>query len=232
MPLPLGSAAVALPSFVSSKVEIDVSRTLPARCGVAAVKAPEFRGAHRPGCRPELLRRILLAAVTLLAAGISSKADEFRPWPAETVPALALSQLDGPGIDLAEFRGTPVIVHFFATWCAPCIAEMASLNALAAARKGSPAILAISVGEVDARVRNFFRDRPVAFPILLDRDRSAMKTWQVEGLPTSFVLDRDLRPAFKAVEPLDWTSPSVVAALAALPATSPKSNRGEKETPP
>ena len=38
----------------------------------------------------------ILAAVTLLAAGISSKADEFRPWPAETVPALALSQLDGP----------------------------------------------------------------------------------------------------------------------------------------
>ena len=159
-------------------------------------------------------------------------ADELRPWPAETVPALALSQLDGPGIELAEFRGKPVIVHFFATWCAPCIEEMASLNALAATGKGSPAILAISVGEVDARVRNFFRDRPVAFPILLDRDRGAMKTWQVEGLPTSFVLDRDLRPALKAVEPLDWTSPSVAAALAALPATPTKSNRGEKETPP
>lgn len=167
-----------------------------------------------------------------MAVSISGAADEFRPWPAETAPALVLSQLDGPGIDLAEFRGKPAIVHFFATWCAPCIAEMASLNALAATGKGSPAILAISVGEVDARVRNFFRDRPVAFPILLDRDRGAMKTWQVEGLPTSFVLDRDLRPALKAVEPLDWMSPSVAAALATLPSTSPKSNRGEKEPPP
>lgn len=98
--------------------------------------------------------------------------------------------------------------------------------------KGSPIILAVSVGEVDARVRNFFRDRPVAFPILLDRDRRAMKTWQVEGLPTSFLLDSDLKPALKAIEPLDWTSPAVAAALAALPATPPKSNRGEKETPP
>lgn len=179
-----------------------------------------------------MLRRILLAAVSLAIASTACAADELHPWPAETVPVLALSQLDGPGIDLAEFRGNPVIVHFFATWCAPCIEEMASLNALAAAGKGNPVTLAISVGEVDARVRNFFRDRPVAFPILLDRDRSAMKAWQVEGLPTSFVLDRDLRPALKAVEPLDWTSPSVAAALAALPATSPKSNRGEKETPP
>jgi thiol-disulfide isomerase/thioredoxin len=167
-----------------------------------------------------------------MAVSTSGVADEFRIWPAETAPVLVLSQLEGHDIDLAGFRGNPVIVHFFATWCAPCIAEMASLNALAAAGKGSPVILAVSVGEVDARVRNFFRDRPVAFPILLDRDRLAMKTWQVEGLPTSFVLDRDLRPALKAVEPLDWTSPSVAAALAALPSMPPKNNRGEKETPP
>jgi len=199
---------------------------------VAAVKAPEFRGAHRLSCRLELLRRILLAAVSLVIVSAPCAADELSPWPAETVPVLALSQLDGPGIDLAKFRGNPVIVHFFATWCAPCIEEMASLNALAATGKGSLAILAVSVGEVDARVRNFFRDRPVAFPILLDRDRGAMKAWQVEGLPTSFVLDRDLRPALKAVEPLDWTNPSVAAALAALPSKPPKNNRGEKETPP
>ncbi|RYE32863.1 MAG: hypothetical protein EOP23_10700 [Hyphomicrobiales bacterium] len=59
-----------------------------------------------------------------------------------------------------------------------------------------------------------------------------MKAWQVEGLPTSFVLDRDLRPALTTAEPLDWTSPSVAAALAALPSTSPRNNQMERETPP
>ena len=150
-----------------------------------------------------------LAATDLLAGNLTA-------WPAQVPPPLALDQLDGPLRDLAGFRGRPVIVHFFATWCAPCIEEMASLDALAARFAGRVTVLAVDAGEVEARLRTFFRARPVRFPILLDRDRAAMKRWRVEGLPTSFMLDRDLRPALTTTEPLDWTSPPVLAALQAV----------------
>lgn len=189
---------------------------------MVAVTAPEFRGAHRLNARLGLLRRILLAGSWLCAVSASGSAGEFQPWAAKTAPTLALDRLDGPAIALAGLSGRPVIVHFFATWCAPCIEEMASLDALAARLGTSVAILAVSVGEVDARVRNFFRERPVRFPILLDRDRSAMRRWRVEGLPTSFVLDRDLRPVSFSAEPLDWTSLPVLSALAT--ALGPPSN--------
>ncbi|MGO4741406.1 TlpA family protein disulfide reductase [Bosea sp. 2KB_26] len=159
---------------------------------------------------------MLLIASSLVLASTSGSAEELKPWFAETAPTLVLDRLDGARIDLAELRGGPVIVHFFATWCAPCIEEMASLNALAGQQPVQLTILAVDVGEVDARVRTFFRERPVSFPILLDRDRSTMKAWHVEGLPTSFVLNRDLSPALKAEEPLDWTGPVVISALTQL----------------
>ncbi|MGO4676350.1 TlpA family protein disulfide reductase [Bosea sp. 2YAB26] len=183
---------------------------------MVTVTAPEFRGAHRLNAGQGRSWRVLLIASSLVLASTSSLAEELKPWFAETTPTLVLDRLDGARIDLAELPGGPVIVHFFATWCAPCIEEMASLNALAAQQPVQLTILAVDVGEVDARVRTFFRERPVSFPILLDRDRSAMKAWHVEGLPTSFVLDRDLSPAFKAEEPLDWTGPAVIPVLTRL----------------
>jgi peroxiredoxin len=66
------------------------------------------------------------------------------------------------------------------------------------------AILAISVGEVDVRVRRFFDADPVNFPVLLDRDKAVSKAWQVSTLPTTFVLDRSLKPRFMVEGDFDW----------------------------
>ena len=155
-------------------------------------------------------------------------AGNLLPWSDEP-PPLALDRLDGTPIDLADLRGRPVIVHFFATWCGPCIEEMASLDALAAQLGTGATILAVDVGEVDARVRNFFRQRPVRFPVLLDRDRAAMKRWRVEGLPASFVLDHDLRPVSFSAAPLDWASPPVLAALEALIEAKPNATNANHD---
>lgn len=202
---------------------------------MVGVTAPEFRGAHRLDTLPGRFGRALLVALSLTAAAPPAVAGAFEPWRVDAVPALALDRLDGPAIALDDLRGATVIVHFFATWCAPCIEEMASLTSLAALPQTDVAIVVVDVGEVDARVRRFFRERPVTFPVLLDRDRAAMKAWQVQSLPTSFVLGPNLLPALKVEEPLDWGSPAVIARLSAVsrrsngapaePATSENSDR-------
>ncbi|WP_245516226.1 TlpA family protein disulfide reductase [Ancylobacter aquaticus] len=131
-------------------------------------------------------------------------------------PALSLPSLDHGRQDLAALKGRPVLVHFFATWCAPCREEMAGLSRLAERGTSGVAILAVDVGEVPVRVRRFFDARPVPFPVLLDEDRAALKAWKVAGLPASFVLDGTHALRLFADGPVDWDDPAAERQLTAL----------------
>jgi peroxiredoxin len=120
-------------------------------------------------------------------------------------PAFNLDDLNRRPVSLADYRSEIVVVHFFATWCEPCREELPALNRLVA--RSDPRqlrVVTISVAEVDVRVRNFAEKLPVNFPILLDRDRSVAKAWKVSALPTSFILDRDLKPRLFVERDYDW----------------------------
>jgi thiol-disulfide isomerase/thioredoxin len=190
---------------------------------VVSHAAPEARGRFSP------FRIIALAA--LLAAN-GAGAAELVPWAGGEKPALDLDALDGDGVSLADYAGRAVLVHFFATWCEPCVAEMAALERLAG-RAEPLVVLAVDVGEVDARVRRFFAGRPVSFPVLMDRDRTATRAWEVVALPTSFVLDADHAVAFFAEGDVAWDDPAADAALGGLlpppAAVRQRINEGEVE---
>lgn len=110
-----------------------------------------------------------------------------------------------------------MLLHFFATWCEPCVAEMASLQQLARRTRDRPlAILAINVAEVDLRVRAFFDRHPVDFPVVLDRDRAVTRAWGVSALPSTVVLDAGLQPRLVVEGDLDWSRPDIVATIEAL----------------
>lgn len=142
-------------------------------------------------------------------------------------PAFRLATLRGGegGLPLATDR--PVIIHFFATWCEPCRAEIATLEKFYNARKGRFDVLAVSVGEVPPRVRAFFKDTPVTFPVLLDADRAVTKTWSVQTLPTSIVLDAKLRPILTATGELDWACDTVQSEIDNQLNTDPSSRSAE-----
>jgi thiol-disulfide isomerase/thioredoxin len=128
-----------------------------------------------------------------------------------------LPSLDGPKHELAQLRGRVVLVHFFATWCEPCRAEMAGLSQIQSRLDDRPfAIVPISVAEADGTVRRFFAGDPLPFAILLDRDRSVAKAWNIHTLPTTVVLDRGLKPRFIAEGDVDWARPDVRSILADL----------------
>jgi peroxiredoxin len=104
-------------------------------------------------------------------------------------------------------------VHFFATWCEPCREELPALRRLV--QRTDPnefSALAISVAEPDSRVRTFIENLPVNFPVLLDRDRSVAKSWGVYALPTTFILDRELKPRLFVETDYDWDKFDITSA--------------------
>ena len=171
--------------------------------------------------RPRRITAFLFALTAILAnlAQSDGRAADavLKPWADGRLPIFALESLDGERTDLAQRRSGAALVHFFATWCEPCQAELTALQQLhTRLHDKSVTVVGIDVGEVDSRVRRFFAGQPVSFPILLDRDRAASKAWRVSALPTTFLLDRNLVPRFVAEGDVDWSQPEIEVSLMSL----------------
>jgi peroxiredoxin len=174
-----------------------------------------------------LSERLIAAA---LLAGLCLTAVPSEPGksePAGNTPLIAVEEaakssftlpsLDGPALELARHRGRVVLVHFFATWCEPCRTEMASLRQLRVRLEGHQlAIVPISVAEADGAVRRFFLGDALPFDILLDRDRSVARAWNIHMLPSTVILDRSLKARFMAEGDVDWARSDVMNVLADL----------------
>jgi thiol-disulfide isomerase/thioredoxin len=167
--------------------------------------APEFRGAQ---FKPTLgsLQTVLLAASWALLCALHSTAaaSELQHTSEVSKPDFSLHDLNGKSVPLKTFKGRTVLVHFFATWCEPCREELPALNRFLGRASPNVSVIAISVAEVDPRVRRFFERMPVDFPVLLDRDRAVAKSWNINALPTTYVLDADMKPAFLVEADFTW----------------------------
>jgi len=160
---------------------------------------------------------------------------ELRPAPqADAAPSFSLTDLSGKTVKLPDHGGGPVLVHFFATWCEPCREELPALQRLAARSQAQPGhqpltVLAISVGEVELRVRRFFEEAPVAYPVLLDMDMSVAREWGVRSLPTTFVLDDALTPRLVVTHDLDWDGIAVERLRERLATGNPEMETVQRE---
>ena len=102
-----------------------------------------------------------------------------------------LTDLQGKSWSLKSLRGEVVLVNFWATWCPPCQKEMPDLEALYKRfRNQRFVILSISDEEAD-KVRPFISERKITYPVLLDPGRKVHKLFEIEGIPKSFVYDRE-----------------------------------------
>jgi peroxiredoxin len=100
--------------------------------------------------------------------------------------------LDGKLYRLSDFRGKPVVLNFWASWCDPCRAEMPLLNdTYKKQMKNDLVVLALNLSENVQTVKGFAKEYKLAFPILLDNDSAIADQYGIDPIPTSFFVNRE-----------------------------------------
>ncbi len=146
---------------------------------------------------------ILLAAMTF-AGGCSSGETEPEEYSVEELglqgisveaPDFTVDTLDGGSVTLSSFRGTPVVLNFWAIDCPPCVEEMPYLNAAAQQFDGQAVIMAIDIGDSQQEVQEFFDDLEdidvLSMAVPIDRNGEVASKYSVGFTPTTFLIDAD-----------------------------------------
>ncbi len=113
------------------------------------------------------------------------------PYPVDyQAPNIELADLQGNPVSLAALKGQVVLVNLWATWCPPCKAEMPTLNAYYQDHRGENfVVVAIDDSESADIVQDFVTQQQLSFPVWADPDGRSSRAFQVNYLPTSFLID-------------------------------------------
>ena len=130
----------------------------------------------------------------LVLSGCSSSSPETQPASSNSAPDFQLDNLRGEAVSLAQFRGKPVLLNFWASWCGPCRQEMPFLQEIYENQELQDTglvILAVNIGESPATAERFMEAGGFSFPVLLDIDNSVAGKYNVRGIPATFFIDKD-----------------------------------------
>lgn len=166
---------------------------------------------------------ILLVFLGLLLAATVS-ATESRgfeltyPKQRQLAPGFQLPDLAAETVSLDSYGGQVMLVHFWATFCAPCIKEMPELEALwLDYREQGLVVIGIAADRGNAGVvRGYVEKAGVSFPVLLDQAGKVRNLYEVVGLPMSYLIGRDGRFSARAIGSRDWNSEAGRAVIESL----------------
>jgi len=161
-----------------------------------------------------------LAKPTEAAGACTPEPGLFRSFDAAgggtPVPDTPFDVSGGKTRTLADYKGTGLVVNFWATWCAPCVKEMPQLNRLNALLKGS-AIEVLTISEDRKGIplaKKFFEVNKLHdLDVLADPKGALMRKFAVKGLPTTILIDTDGREAGRVTGAAEWDTPDVVGFL-------------------
>lgn len=166
------------------------------------------------------MRELLFVAVSLVLLSGTALADPApveihdafeitRPKQRLPAPGFQLPELNGDRVSLESYRGRVVLIHFWATFCIPCLKELPDLETLWQQynRQGVVVLgVAADRGSQDI-VQEFSSKAGVTFPVLLDPDGDVRNQYEVTALPMTYLVGRDGRISGRAFGAREWAGP-------------------------
>ena len=145
--------------------------------------------------RTVLLVGIIIAAalVGVLSLGLGRNPAEIRsPLIGRAAPSFALREVGtGQTIDISQYKGKPVIINFWATWCGPCWEEHPTLVANARVYQPGVQFVGVVFQDTEDKIMSFLNQRGSAYPTLVDEKGKTAIAYGVGGVPETFFLDRN-----------------------------------------
>ena len=148
----------------------------------------------RPGWIPSVLIGVLLivgGGIGLLLAASHTARLPGTPV-AAPLPDVTLSSMEGKAVNLADLRGRPLLINFWATWCLPCQEEMPALERVDRKwRERGAMVLAINFEEDGQAIREYLAENGLSLPVFQDTAGEVAQKLNITYLPTTLFVDSD-----------------------------------------
>ncbi len=129
-------------------------------------------------------------------------------------PSFSLKALNGSQVSLNDFKGKPILLKFWATWCPSCVEELPQMEKFSEGRRNQLCILMPAIdGEKEKRVQNVVKKNKVTLPVLLDVKEKIARTYKVTFIPVAFLIDREGMIVGMVVGERDWCSPEAWSSI-------------------
>jgi len=147
------------------------------------------------------------------AAPSGSKVDTSHAG--EAMPAIPFTAPDGSPATLTQYRGKPLMVNLWATWCAPCLAEMPTFDALAAREKDRLHLIVVSQDLAGKREVDpyFAKEKFRTLLPYLDKQNVLMEAVKADTLPVTILYGADGKERWRVVGGMDWTGADAKALI-------------------
>lgn len=164
-----------------------------------------------------LRRTALIAALGMLMTGSATLIQAATPGEVRVGATLRDAQMDpliGPSRKLSEFRGKPLVINVWASWCGPCRAEMGSLQRLSRRFGGKQMhVIGISTDDYRDRASGFLRAYNITFPNYIDHALQLENMLGADRLPLTLLVDAQGKVLAKYYGSREWDSAEALRSM-------------------